>query len=377
MIEQTIIELTTKFNLVLVSKVGPFKKVGDIDFFAKKADEHLIIKYLNQNGFVYLNKHKRGFGGGKFIEGEYFLLDFAFDCDVFLSLYPASSFTEAFYNVVWEDPSIEKFCRYAYSLREQEKYTKFVSENFETYKKYLFDKKYINRSPFKRILKEQHLIKAMQKNKLAIILIFKRKALFSLLLQFLKIRLQRINKGKIVAFVGSDGAGKTTTIEYMNYALALSRPIKTQYMGDYHFMLHRFYMWLHKKHIFFARLCYPFYFVENWLRYLKIRWWKFRGYTVLTDRWPGLNRHLRKAGLLLKLNDWMYRIYPDPDAYVFVSADPEVVHARRDELTVKEIETLQTHMRERLLGNKNSFETLNENLDDSLNRTLQFMYSIY
>jgi hypothetical protein len=144
------------------------------------------------------------------------------------------------------------------------------------------------------------------------------------------------------------------------------------YMGDWDFMLQPFYTFLHRQHIAIARLSYPFYYMENWFRYLRALWWKLKGYTVLVDRYPGLNRHLRKQNVLLRLNDWMYRLFPSADAYILLSAPPNMIHARKPELSIAEITTAQEETRKRLAG-KRHVEIESEKLDDTLNAALRFL----
>ncbi len=181
-------------------------------------------------------------------------------------------------------------------------------------------------------------------------------------------RINRIGSGKIIAFVGPDGSGKSTVIN----ALAVGLFAEKMYMGDWGFRLQPLYNWMHKRPLPVARVTYLFFYIENWFRYLKAFGLKMAGKTVLIDRWPGLNRHLRRKNIWLRLNDLMYKPFPRADKYVFVSAPAPTIHARKQELSVEEIIKSQENIRERLEG-FNYKEIVNDDLDQCLNETLAFL----
>jgi hypothetical protein len=371
MIEKVVQELQGTHDAILVSKIGPYQQVGDIDFFCSRKSLINIQDYLIKEKFLIVYNAGHGNRALVFFNCQLFVLDIADRLDSYLDLYPYSEFTSKANDMALDSPKLVKFMKYTCSLRSDLKATLYVEKYFIEYSSYLSNKEYIHNSPFRSNLAVKVLLGAMKKRPLDIIRTYNFSGLVNLFFGLIIVRLRNLNSGKIIAFVGSDGSGKTTIIENISFALSVSGPIKVQYMGDFWFILQPFYIWLHKRHIILARMTYPFFYIENWFRYIKIRWWKLCGYTVLTDRWPGLNRHLRKPGRLLQLNDLMYKLYPNADSYVFVSGPPAVVHARRDELTVKEIEILQSHMRERLAGKSNWYEAHNVDLDDCLNGVLR------
>jgi hypothetical protein len=100
---------------------------------------------------------------------------------------------------------------------------------------------------------------------------------------------------------------------------------------------------------------------------------KMRGNTILTDRWPGTNRHLRNNNFWLHVNNAIYSFFPHPDLYIFLSASPILIHKRKPELSINEITRLQKNLRKKI-ARHNHIEIETENIDKSLTKTLKTIF---
>ena len=178
--------------------------------------------------------------------------------------------------------------------------------------------------------------------------------------------------GKSIAFIGPDGSGKSFIID----RLQAIGPIKTVYMGDYFFIFQKFYNLVMKIPTPYNRWIYGFYVVENLLRAAKVRFFKFLGYIVLIDRFPGTNRNSDKLGSLGKLNRITFGLVPKPDVFVLLIARPEVVYGRKQELSLDQIASLQAALTEMIRNYRHTILDT-EQLDVSLNTILKIAYDGY
>lgn len=181
-----------------------------------------------------------------------------------------------------------------------------------------------------------------------------------------------LGTGKSFAFIGPDGSGKSFFIEH----LKAIGPVKIGYMGDYFFPLQKFYNLIMKISTPYNRWVYAFYVVENLLRSVKVRFFKFLGYIVLIDRFPGTNRNADKLGGLGTLNHLTFAFMPKPDVFVLLLARPEVVYSRKQELSLAQIASLQAALVELIKSYKHVLLDT-EQLDESLNTILKMVYQNY
>ena len=141
-------------------------------------------------------------------------------------------------------------------------------------------------------------------------------------------------------------------------------------MGDGSIRFNKLYNKLDHFPVFISRLRYFPIFIEQWLHYLVLWLKKMRGEIIFTDRWPGTNRHLKRKENLVKINNFIYRVFPKPDMFVYLYANPKTIHSRKPELSSEEISRIQKNLDKYMVSYKNlSVET--SNLDKSLNIILK------
>jgi len=190
--------------------------------------------------------------------------------------------------------------------------------------------------------------------------------------------------GVCIAFVGPDGAGKSTAVEKLteawpevtrfifmgagidqaNYALPTSRWLtrrKRQRLAD---TLEdpdvlppaRLLTDEQRKEIPKGRLIKIIGLVnrvaEEWYRYSVIATFKLLGYVVLCDRYYLFEYRLEPANvdadepLSARIHNWLLRrIYPRPDLVVFLDADAEFLRRRKPEWPIEHLE----HQRQSIL----------------------------
>ena len=342
----------------------------DIDVLIKPIYRESLKKLVVSQGFVTVSDTEDKLQIQRFYEGKAFFIDIAFSLQYLQELFPETLIEESLLNLIKKDKNVEKFFRYLYLLRSDKKNIDFITANFNKYQSTLFDKSYIKQPIFRDSVTVDVVQGIVMKKFSSLVRGLTLKALFSLIRFRVLNLINRIGSGSITAFIGPDGSGKSTIIEKIMAVV----PSEKIYMGDWGFVLQPLYNKMHNQHIFIARLTYPFFYVENWFRYIHAWWLKMSGVTVFTDRYPGLNRHLRRKNIWLVLNDALYWLFPSADKYIFISAAPEVIHGRKSELTVEEIFESQNNLRQRLKG-KRFVEVVNDDIDECLNEVLRYIYS--
>ncbi len=182
-------------------------------------------------------------------------------------------------------------------------------------------------------------------------------------------RAKKLCTGYSLAFIGPDGSGKSFVIDKLRQI----GPTKSIYMGDWFFFFQKFYNLLLKIRSPWNRFIYLIYLVENFLRILRVNFFRMLGYIVLIDRFPGTNRNVVHKGGLKFLNTVIFKIFPKPDLLVFLHAPSSVVYARKQELSVAEIEAIQLELTS-LIKDHSHLLLDTQELDASLNKLLFLVY---
>jgi len=375
MIHKVVKELINHYNCVFVGGVHSYDIGGDIDFLCKPGQRSLLVSFLQSKGFLVRENPGRGILAYIFINHDLFVIDIADSesQELLLCFNSDVKFKSNFIEEILVDEKLEKFMRYVLQFRnKKDKFFNFVANNFDFYGQYLSDTTYLSKPIFKRNIVAKDVVSAMKRDFISMSRVLPFSRLIKIKFSMMMLHVRRFGTGKVIAFVGADGSGKTTAIN-KTWQVIGSHKI---YMGDVNFKLQEFYNWLLNKPLYFARLIYIFMYIENWLRYLWILSRKIKGDIIITDRWPGLNQHLKSNSKKMLVHDFIYKFFPDADLYIFLSGNPEVIYSRKQELTVEEINILQKNMREKLKGKK-YLEVKNENLDESLMKILRKLLKIH
>jgi len=171
------------------------------------------------------------------------------------------------------------------------------------------------------------------------------------------------NRGTHFAFLGVDGAGKSTTIEAVEKRLKEIKGIKHHivYMGPWGQTKSGFYKLAKKyklvlpadedlstrnpilliKRLTKGWLYYLLTYLELWYRYLKyIRPVLMKGQVVLSDRYVYDLRHIYKKRPVRKFKFSRYlicRMFPRPDSVIYLYNDPHAIIERKPQLNAEEI----------------------------------------
>lgn len=160
--------------------------------------------------------------------------------------------------------------------------------------------------------------------------------------------LKPMRPGVKIAFIGTDGAGKSTTLQGVRELLPWPAYSRIIYMGDNHYMLpfmrplQEFKIKQKEKRMWLSSLFLLFGTIDKWLRAWRGSLRAWRGEVVLFDRWFHdllTNPDVKKGTLKYKLKKILFFMSPKPDLLVMLYADVEVIYARNREFDREHIST--------------------------------------
>ena len=337
---------------------------GDYDYILldEKYRED-VINYLLSEDFVLFKEEKKSLNFKKFAQKD--LIDIDIELDI------NSTFLKTFFYDVtikddlqtkyFKDPLRYKKCinilRYILLLRAYTpKYREYFLENREYLEENNYCLAFLSKSPFKKSFQDfESFLKVMQRDRLSLFTYLKTPYIF----RYYKSKLFK-KRGKMVAFLGIDGAGKSTVIDVLHKNLGY----KVVYLGDSSIRFSKFY-----KIPFLKPLSIFVQYFEKLARVFKIYLYTLRGKNVLCDRYYF---ETSSTGFKAKLYTLLYnKLFLKPDSVIVLYNDAEVILSRKQEVTKEEIESFNDEMPKLPFKNKECIK--NDSLELTLNKILEII----
>jgi len=365
MIKKIIKQIQNNFNCRIIrNKSLDLNK--DIDIMCSKENINNLIKFFKNENFILFNEKNN-------LKKHFF--KFENDNLIHIDTVINTNYLTKYFNIkskisLLEDTKESKFLRYLITLRK-DKLNFFIKNKKEIISNnyYLHN---LEGNLFRFKLSYNILIKIIKGSFWYRLLFFKTKLLFRYYYQKLKNYFVLVNKGQIISFLGPDGVGKSTIIETLSDKLKF----KSIYMGGKNYRLEKYYnkyedLLILKIPIFLLR------YLENWIRYIKIFYWKFKNNIVLVDRYPkwGLVLDANSKKINIFLHNIFYKyIFPSSTKTIILTEDSEKILKRKQELNLEQIKIIQRKLKNLFFKKKNSFFIKNNRMDDTFNKVLKTIY---
>ncbi len=364
-------KLVAECGCVLHSTVGPFPP--DVDVYAPMAQFEKAKAMVSLEGYVPTQQKAYQAIYRRFEGGQMFIIDMIVDYNMWIEytlLRASLRLSTAGNDRLGRSHTTYKCFKYfcdcqSNKLRQIETHLDKLSAFLKDERNFIFISQHLRQAAAGQLADVLRTVDTPNIHTL-----FLPRLLMYNVIGWLRLRWDNLGKGCSIAFVGPDGSGKSFFIKKL-------KPIgftRTVYMGDSCFACQNFYNLILKIPSPYNRFIYGFYIIENYLRLLRVAILRFLGANVLIDRFPGTNRNIVHGGALGRINRFIFRIFPKPDMLVLLDAPPEIVHQRKQELSVQEIGRIQNQLRTLLKGTRHMVLDT-EQLDISLNALLAVVYA--
>jgi len=336
----------------------------DFDFLLLNVDNRQIIKeFLLEKGFILFKEESNKLNFIKFHNGSLIDIDIDIDIDtLFLQTYFYDiKTTQDLKERYFQNSEKEKICvntiRYILLLRGfNEKYLNFFIQNRDFILKNGYCLDYLTSLPFKREFKNfEDFLKVMKRDFFYMLKYIK----FRYLIRYFEVKFFK-KRGKVIAFIGIDGSGKSTIIDILNKNFGY----KFFYLGDRSIKFSKLYKIKLLKPISIFMQYFEKFFRVGYIKFLTLK-----GKHILTDRYYfEINTH----GLRGKIYDILYnRLLIKPDLVIVLWADSEEILTRKHEASKEEIEKFNQNINNLPFNNKVIIENIN--LDKTLNEIVKVL----
>lgn len=361
-------ELVNKFDVKVHSEIACYP--DDIDISVKNEDVIQLKSYLLSVNAVLIEERDGILKHLIYINDYLYILDIKYEFQVYCKHLSSVELSENGSDSIRDNECVHKIFKYLCQKRVDK--LEYIKRNFDKFEQFINDDNNFNYLSLEIVTAindrdiNQTFI-AFNKRRVSDGFFLFIKSYFNLLKEFIRC-LYPSGLGKSVAFIGPDGSGKSFYIEKLSYPVRQ----KKIYMGDWFFKFQPIYNKVMKVGSPYNRFLYVFYFMENYLRSFKVGMNKLLGFTVLIDRFPGTNRNVAKTGLLGVFNKLSYKVVKKPDNIILLYASPTVIYNRKQELTIKEIESIQNEIK-LLVGDRLTIVNT-EDSNKALNEILSLIY---
>ncbi len=369
-LKSKVIQHTTPLGLVYLR--GLEAESNDLDFYLKTESEDAIIQELLQLKFNLLEQNSNKLKLFQCVENEVLIIDIEKNFNHIFKYFPEAKIKQDFIEYYLIDIPGNTLAmntiRYLFQFRNKKKYLDYFEQNWKEIEANNFFLHHLEHNPLKYtpkniselklFLSKKQLGKFLQKTDLK---------------KYRSIRkgilINARKTGKTLAFTGPDGVGKSTVIANLRKIIN----------SDYRYMGSNEYYFSFTKTSFKSKnpisnfLKHNLVYLENWIKYFQNLKSKWKGKVVLIDRYPAYQKFLAKGRHKL-LHDLYYKLFfPKPDYTCVLYEDAEIIHSRKQELSVQKINQQVQANKVALGATKNVFFIKNEELNKTLTQILEHL----